>query len=181
MKYTEAKQGRVFVIRLEDGDILHESIERFAAEHSIKAASVIVVGGIDIGSKLVVGPKEGRAKEIEPVFHVLKEVHEVSGTGTLFPDDDGTPSLHMHIACGRGNSTVTGCVRSGVKVWHILEVILTELTDCKARRMPSSVFKTINLNCLYPKKVKTLSKLLSLTSMESKKYSYQHLFLYNFL
>ena len=29
MKYSEAKQGRVFIIRLEDGDVLHESIEAF--------------------------------------------------------------------------------------------------------------------------------------------------------
>lgn len=29
MKYSEAKQGRIFVIRLEDGDIVHEELERF--------------------------------------------------------------------------------------------------------------------------------------------------------
>jgi predicted DNA-binding protein with PD1-like motif len=29
MKYSEAKQGRVFVMRLEDGDIVHDEIERF--------------------------------------------------------------------------------------------------------------------------------------------------------
>jgi predicted DNA-binding protein with PD1-like motif len=140
MKYSEAKQGRVFVIRLEDGDIIHESIEKFAAEHSIKAAALIAVGGIDAGSRIVVGPKEGRAEEIEPVFHDIEDAHEVAGTGTLFPDDEGKPSLHMHIACGRGTSTETGCIRPGVKVWHILEVILTELTACKARRLPSPVF-----------------------------------------
>ena len=32
MKYSEAKQGRTFIIRLEDGDILHEKIEEFARE-----------------------------------------------------------------------------------------------------------------------------------------------------
>lgn len=30
MKYTEAKIGRAFVLRLEDGDILHEELEQFA-------------------------------------------------------------------------------------------------------------------------------------------------------
>ena len=30
MKYSEAKPGRIFVIRLEDGDIVHEAIESFA-------------------------------------------------------------------------------------------------------------------------------------------------------
>ncbi len=140
MKYSEAKQGRVFVLRLEDGDIIHESIEKFAVDHSIEAASLIIVGGVDAGSKIVVGPKEGRAEDIEPVFYLLEDAHEATGSGTLFPDDEGKPSLHMHIACGRGAATVTGCVRSGVKVWHILEVILTELVDCKARRLPSAVF-----------------------------------------
>jgi len=30
MKYSEAKQGHIFVIRLEDGDIIHEAVENFA-------------------------------------------------------------------------------------------------------------------------------------------------------
>ncbi len=140
MKYSEAKQGRVFVIRLEDGDIIHELIERFAKGHSIKAASLIAVGGVDTGSKIIVGPKDGRAKSLEPMCHTIDGVHEIVGTGTLFPDDEGNPSLHMHIACGREKSTETGCVRAGVKVWHILEIILTELADCTARRMPTSIF-----------------------------------------
>ncbi|MDY6863052.1 MAG: DUF296 domain-containing protein, partial [Thermodesulfobacteriota bacterium] len=29
MKYSQAKPGRIFVIRLEDGDIIHEEIEKF--------------------------------------------------------------------------------------------------------------------------------------------------------
>ena len=32
MKYSQARQGRTFVIRLEDGDIVHEKIEQFARE-----------------------------------------------------------------------------------------------------------------------------------------------------
>ncbi len=64
MKYSEAKQGRTFVIRLEDGDVIHEEIEKFAREKSIYAASLIIVGGADEGSKLVVGPREGRAENV---------------------------------------------------------------------------------------------------------------------
>jgi predicted DNA-binding protein with PD1-like motif len=41
----------------------------------------------------------------------------------------------MHIACGREESTVTGCVRRGVNVWHLLEIILFELVDSSACRM----------------------------------------------
>ena len=135
MKYSQAKQGRTFVIRLEDGDIVHEEIERFAREKSIGAAALIAVGGAEMGSKLVVGPEEGRAEPVSPMEHVLENVHEITGTGTLFPDEKGNPTLHMHMACGRETSTVTGCVRNGVKVWHIMEVILFELVDTTGVRV----------------------------------------------
>jgi len=135
MKYSEAKQGRTFVIRLEDGDIIHEQLEEFARVHSINAAAVIAVGGADEGSKLVVGPEQGRSATITPMEHILSDVHEISGVGTIFPDKDHNPVLHMHIACGREESTVTGCVRRGVKVWHLLELILFELLDSSASRM----------------------------------------------
>jgi predicted DNA-binding protein with PD1-like motif len=135
MRYSEAKMGRIFVLRLEDGDILHESVEAFAAEHGINAAALIALGGADAGSKLVVGPEEGRSGTIVPMERILDNVREATGVGTLFPDAQGKPVLHMHIACGREGETVTGCVRRGVKVWHVLEVILWELTDTSGRRL----------------------------------------------
>jgi predicted DNA-binding protein with PD1-like motif len=134
MLYSEAKQGRVFVIRLEDGDILHEEIEQLAAEKSVNAASLIVVGGADEGSELVIGPKKARTEPVTPMFKTLSDVREVAGVGTLFPDENGKPVLHMHIACGRNSDTITGCVRKGVKTWHILEVVMTELLDSTATR-----------------------------------------------
>jgi predicted DNA-binding protein with PD1-like motif len=136
MKYSEAKQGRIFVIRLEDGEIFHEEIERFARTHGIERALLNVVGGADKGSRLVVGPEESRTFPINPMEHELYDAHEVTGTGTLFPDDSGNPVVHLHMACGRGENTVTGCVRSGVKVWQVLEVILIELLGTKAARLP---------------------------------------------
>lgn len=134
MKYSEAKQGRVFVIRLEDGDIIHEKIEAFAKEKNIRAAVLTIVGGIDKGSRLIVGPEDGRASKITPMELVLDDVYEVTGNGTIFPDDSGEPVLHMHIACGRENHSVTGCIRLGVKCWHVLEVMLIELTGNTATR-----------------------------------------------
>jgi len=134
MRYSEARQGRCFVIRLEDGDVLHEEIERFAAQQGIRAASLIVVGGADEGSRLVVGPEQGRASPVVPMEHVLDNVHEVAGVGTLFPDGQGKPMLHVHMACGRNSSTVTGCVRRGVKVWQVMEIVLIELVGTSAAR-----------------------------------------------
>ncbi len=135
MKYSEAKQGRTFVIRLEDGDIVHEEIEQFARDHSIKAGALIIVGGADKGSRLIVGPEQDRSKPVTPMEHILDDVYEIAGTGTLFPNEEGNPVLHMHMAAGRKTSTVTGCVRNGVKTWHILEVILFELVDSTGVRI----------------------------------------------
>ncbi len=134
MKYSEGKQGRVFVIRLEDGDILHAEIEKFAKDKGITAASMIVLGGADEASQLVTGPEKGRAKTIVPQIHGLEDVHEVSGVGTLFPNENGDPILHMHIACGRNDSTITGCVRNGVNVWHVMEIVMIELVDSSGVR-----------------------------------------------
>jgi predicted DNA-binding protein with PD1-like motif len=41
----------------------------------------------------------------------------------------------MHIASGRKESTITGCFRMGVNVWHIMEVLLFELIDTSASRI----------------------------------------------
>jgi predicted DNA-binding protein with PD1-like motif len=138
MKFATASPGRIFIIRLEDGEILHETIETFAQEQGIRAAALIVLGGADEGSKLVVGPKNSRAAPVTPMEHILAGTSEATGVGTIFPGEDGHPILHMHIACGREGSTVTGCIRRGVKVWHVMEIILWELTGTDAKRMLDS-------------------------------------------
>ncbi len=145
MKYEEAKMGRVFVIRLEDGEIVHEIIETFAREHQIRAAALVTLGGADDGSTLVVGPREDRMLPVVPMTRVLGNAHEAAGTGTLFPDEAGAPILHMHLACGRGEETITGCIRTGVKVWRVMEVILFELLDTRAvrRQEPPTNFKLL--------------------------------------
>lgn len=135
MKYSEARQGRVFVLRLEDGEVVHEVIEQFARDMNIQAASLVIVGGADDSSKLVVGPREDRGLPLDPMQAELHNVHEVAGVGTLFCDEQGTPLLHMHMACGREDRTTTGCIRAGVKVWHVMEVVITELVDCSAKRL----------------------------------------------
>ena len=147
MKFTEARQGRIFVLRLVDGEIVHEVIEQFAIDQKITAAALIILGGADDGSRLVVGPKEDRVLPLEPMQRLLANAHEVTGSGTLFPDENGVPLLHMHIACGREDKTTTGCIRSGVKVWRVMEVIVFELLDCSARRL---VEQPLGLKLLQP-------------------------------
>ena len=147
MKYSECKPGRIFVLCLEHGDIVHEEIEQFARDQSIAAASLIIIGGADKGSKLIAGPERADAIPITTLEVVLENVHEIAGAGTLFPDDQGNPVLHMHMACGRNSSTRTGCIRRGVRVWHIMEVILFELLESKGKREfdPETGFTVLKL------------------------------------
>jgi len=135
MKYSQAKQGRVFVVRLEDGDVLHASLEKLAEKEGVERAYVQVVGGADKGSILITGPEHGRADKIIPMTKELDEMHEIVGNGTIFPDINGKPKLHLHIACGRKEQTICGEIREGVKVWHIVEVIIVELLENKSLRL----------------------------------------------
>ena len=138
MKHSEARTGRVFILRLEDGDVLHECVERFAAERGVASATVVAVGGADTASRIVVGPEQDRSSPVVPRVHEISGAHELAGVGTLFPDETGRPVLHMHAALGRNETATVGCVRTGVRTWHVLEVVLTELEGSRARRLPDA-------------------------------------------
>ena len=147
MKFSECKPGRIFVLCLENGDIVHQEIEQFARDQSIAAASLIIIGGADKGSKLIAGPEQADEIPVTALEVVLENVHEIAGTGTLFPDDQGNPVLHLHMACGRKSSTRTGCIRRGVRVWQIMEVVLFELLESKGKRKfdPETGFTLLKL------------------------------------
>ena len=135
MKYSEGKIGRVFVIRLEDGDELPGCIEKFAAEHKISVGQAILVGGIGSG-EVVSGPRKNKELPIDPMIIPIDGVHEVVGVGLLAPDRKGTPQLHIHAALGRAGKTTTGCLRMGVKTWLVGEVILYEILGADVARLP---------------------------------------------
>jgi len=134
VKYSSAQLGRVLVIRLEDGDVVHECVEELAKREGISRAAVLALGGADAHSRIVTGPEDGRAETIVPMEYLLDDVHEMAGVGTLFPDADGVPVLHMHAAFGRDDQVVAGCIRRGVKTWVVGEVIVIELTGSTATR-----------------------------------------------
>lgn len=134
MKYSEAKLGRVFILRLEHGDRLPDIIEEFAADQKIKSAIIHFLGGADTGSKAVVGPEDGTADIPRPVVADLPGTSEAVGIGTIFVNEEGKPKLHLHSAFGRGADTVTGCAREGVIIWHIGEAVIFELFNTNAKR-----------------------------------------------
>ena len=110
-------------------------MENFALEHKIKSAAVVAVGALDEGSRMTVGPEDGEARPVTPLFHTLLAAHETAVVGTIFEGEDGLPRLHMHVSCGRAGDGLTGCIRVGSVVWQILEVIIFELTNCQAKKI----------------------------------------------
>ena len=134
MQFTEAKLGRIFVLRLHDGDRLPDVLESFAAQHQVSTALCFFLGGAKNHSRVVVGPRNGNETPPEPMVTLLKGVHEACGIGTIFADEEGKPKLHMHTSFGRKEETITGCVRMGVDVWRIGELVVLELTGTAAHR-----------------------------------------------
>ena len=135
MKATEGHIGRVFVLRLEDGDVIPDCIERFAAEKKISIGQVILVGGIGSG-KIVVGPKDSAEMPPQPVLLPVSGAHEVVGVGIIAPDKDNKPVLHIHASLGRFNKALTGCLRPGVATWLVAEAVIYEILGAKAARLP---------------------------------------------
>jgi len=127
MKIAEGQIGRVFVLRLEDGDRLPDCVEAFVAERGVAQGFCALVGGVGSG-RIVVGPQDGAAMPPVPVLTELLGAHEAAAVGTLFPDETGRPKLHMHATFGRGDTVKTGCIRPGIDIWTIGEFVLIELT-----------------------------------------------------
>jgi predicted DNA-binding protein with PD1-like motif len=133
MKASEGRPGRVFVLRLEDGDIIPQCIEHFAQEKGIKFGQVVLNGGIGSG-QVVVGPRDSDAMPPDPMVLPLDGAHEVAGVGIIAPDETGSPVLHIHAALGRSGQTITGCLRNGVRTWLVGEAIINEITGVKMVR-----------------------------------------------
>ncbi len=135
MKASEGRIGRVFMVRLEDGDVVPGCLERLAAEKGIVTGQVILIGGIG-GGEVVVGPRRSDVRPPEPMLLPVDGAHEVAGVGVIAPDAEGKPGLHIHAALGRSGKTTTGCLRPGVETWLVGEAIIYEILGASAARLP---------------------------------------------
>jgi uncharacterized protein len=146
VKYAETKMGRVFILRMEDGDILNETVEAFATDQGIERGLVFYVGGVAEGSSVVVGPSRAH-DHVVPLLHSLAGAQEAFAVGTVFPNEENKPVLHMHAASGREGGATVGCTRAGVETWLTGEVVLVELVGGPAHRKvdPSTGFELLEV------------------------------------
>ena len=144
MQSSEGRLGRIFTLRLEDGERLPDVLEAFAREQSIQGALVFYLGGAQHGSRLVVGPDAGK-ETIVPLIHILQGIQEVLGVGTIFPNAAGEPVMHLHAASGWEGRATVGCTRAGVEVWLVGEVVILEILGTSGQRLkdPGSGFELL--------------------------------------
>lgn len=135
MKTCEGQIKRVFIVRLEDGDVVPTCLERFAEEKGISVGLVILIGGIGEG-EVVVGPRDSKEMPPQPMSLPIDGAHEVVGAGIIAPDENGKPTLHLHASLGRSGQTITGCLRLGVTTWLVGEAIIYEIAGTDCARLP---------------------------------------------
>ena len=132
MQYSEGQIGRVFSVRIDDGEDFIREIERFVAAMNIQSGMVHFLGAVRNAS-LVTGPKDAvippspRGEEIFGGWELL-------GFATIYPGEE-EPSIHLHTAAGKGIRSLTGCLREKAEVYLVIEAIVTEFVGISAKRI----------------------------------------------
>lgn len=134
MQATEGHIGRVFVLRLEDGDEVGSCIENFAREHGIQLGYVNFIGGISSG-EIGTGAKSAQARPVDLNLRQVEGVHDTAAMGLIAPDENNQPSLRLCGALGRESQTIAGSLRAGLKTWLGAEAILYEILGADCRRV----------------------------------------------
>jgi predicted DNA-binding protein with PD1-like motif len=131
MQYTEGQIGRVFVVRIDDGEDMLLSLRQFITDKNIRAGSITFLGALMTG-RMVTGPEEPVIPPV-PHFVMFEGGWEVFGLGTIYPGEGG-PHIHYHASVGRSGHALTGCLREKAITYLIVEAVITEFTGLIARR-----------------------------------------------
>jgi uncharacterized protein len=131
MQYSEGQIGRVFVVRIDNGEDFLDTIQRFVQDKEIRTGTVLFLGALKAG-KMVTGPEE---LTIPPVPHyvMFEGGWETFGIGTIYPGDSG-PLIHYHASVGRAGHALTGCLRENAQTYLVIEAVVLEFTGLDIRR-----------------------------------------------
>jgi len=133
MQYTKGGVKRIFVLKLENNDIMMDEISKFAKKEKIKTAVFVFIGALRKGD-IVTGPKKPVIPP-DPNWKKFKNAWEAMGVGTIFTNKSG-PQVHIHTSMGQKNKVLTGCVRKKSSVFLVLEVVVFELTGVRTSKDP---------------------------------------------
>jgi hypothetical protein len=131
MQYSEGQVGRVFVVRIDDGEDFLVSMRKFIADKGIQSGSVLFLGAL-MNGRMVTGPEEPVIPPT-PHFVMFEGGWEVFGVGTIYPGEGG-PHIHYHASVGRAGHALTGCLREKATTYLIIEAVIIEFTGLFGRR-----------------------------------------------
>jgi hypothetical protein len=134
MDYCGGSIGRVFVVRVDNGDNLLEELKTFASTENITSAFLFMLGALSEGN-IVIGPKEKKTPP-DPIWFRFTCPHEIIGIGNIFMEN-GEPGIHLHASLGRDNDTNTGCMREKNEVFMVTEILVLEIAGMEVERVLS--------------------------------------------
>jgi hypothetical protein len=133
MQYSEGRLGRVFVLRIDDGEDFLAVTRDFIKDKEVQTGTLFFLGALRQG-RMVTGPEE-LAIPPEPHYVMFEGGWEMVGIGTIYPGEGG-PAIHYHASVGRAGHALTGCLREKAVTYIVAEVIVLEFTGLDIRRLP---------------------------------------------
>jgi predicted DNA-binding protein with PD1-like motif len=131
MQYSEGRLARVFALRMDDGEDLIASLQKFVQEKKVDSCMALFIGALRDG-QAVTGPKMPVIPPI-PHYENFDSAWEVFGMATIYQSETG-PRLHIHSAIGKGREAIVGCIRDKARVYLVVEAVLFEFSGLKAKR-----------------------------------------------
>jgi len=131
MYYSEGQLGRVFVLRIDDGEDFLAVTKDFIRNKSVKTGTILFLGAL-LKGRMVTGPEEPVIPP-EPHYIMFEGGWEMVGMGTICEGDDG-PAVHYHASVGRAGHALTGCLRDTATVYLVTEVVIFEFTGFEIHR-----------------------------------------------
>lgn len=128
--FTTCENGRRFILKISQGENIHESLKRFAEEADIKNAILVsavgsvtnvVFRGIKTGAKLPLSLHRTSIHELEGPLELL------GLTGNIFPDKNGEADAHLHTIVSKSSGEVYGGHLYEAKVFASCEIVVSEI------------------------------------------------------
>lgn len=140
---TDHHGTRTFVVALETGDRLMESITRFAVERGLGASEFTAIGAF-ASARLAYFDPESRAYVDIPVTEQL-ELASLNGRITRPEGGEGDPQLHVHCVLSRRDGSTIGGHLIEAEVRPTAEIFITDSpTELHRRADPESGLPTLD-------------------------------------
>ena len=113
---------KTFALVFDKNDEVREGLLEFANANRLADAQVTAIGAF---SEVTLGYFDRESKSYRKI--PLNEQVEVLSLSGNIVQNDGRPSLHVHIVVGKADGTAHGGHLLGGRVWPTLEMVVSEL------------------------------------------------------